>query len=456
MQTGKIPLIHRGLYAILILSLVLPGLVPPSRALQVEGMRIIMDVQPGKTYIFPMAVSISGSEAPMDVAIDVVGLGNYPGGSLKEVSPADDRGAYSARPFINVSAAAVHLKPGGRFPFNATIRVPRNTGNGGRYAGILIHQLPGPGTQSGAGVTTALLASVLLTVQGSNLTHTGSITDLQVGKVVSGMPVEVRTTLRNSGNHHYSGTLVNVTVSDAAGKVVATGSAPPLLFSLIPGNEVTLTAPLSAPLAPGSYTVKSEARIAEGAVPLDSRTAPLTITEPYVPPFQESSADLVPEREAILATPGGEVTVRFPRGSVISPVHVTVKPPMGTLPEAPVPAKAGTTALTLEGITGLLTMDATVVVKYTADDLKAAEGDPSRLSLARWDADKSRWTLLPTTVDQGERTLTAGTNRLGIMEVLGSPPPGAAATPGRIPGPDAIATVSVASAALLFLGRRRR
>jgi len=157
--------------------------------------------------------------------------------------------------------------------------------------------------------------------------------------------------------------------------------------------------------------VKSEARIAEGAVPLDSRNAPLTITEPYVPPFQESSADLVPEREAILATPGGEVTIRFPRGSVISPVHVTVKPPMGTLPEAPVPAKAGTTALTLEGITGLLTMDATVVVKYTADDLKAADGDPSRLSLARWDADKSRWTLLPTTVDQGERTLTAGTNR---------------------------------------------
>jgi hypothetical protein len=202
--------------------------------------------------------------------------------------------------------------------------------------------------------------------------------------------------------------------------------------------------------------VKSDARLAEGAAYLDSRTAPLTITEPYVPPFQESSADLVPEREAILATPGGEVTIRFPRGSVISPVHVTVKPPMGTLPEAPVPAKAGTTALTLEGITGLLTMDATVVVKYTDDDLKAADGDPSRLSLARWDADKSRWTLLPTTVDQGERTLTAGTNRLGIMEVLGSPPPGAAATPGRIPGPDAIATVSVASAALLFLGRRRR
>lgn len=151
--------------------------------------------------------------------------------------------------------------------------------------------------------------------------------------------------------------------------------------------------------------------------------------------------------------------MRFPRGSVISPVHVTVKPPMGNLPEVPVPAKAGTTALSLEGITGLLTMDATVVVKYTADDLKAADGDPSRLSLARWDAEKSRWTLLPTAVDTGQRTLTATTNRLGIMEVLGSPqtPPGAAATAGRIPGPDAIATVSVASAAaILFLGRRRR
>jgi hypothetical protein len=191
---------------------------------------------------------------------------------------------------------------------------------------------------------------------------------------------------------------------------------------------------------------------------LDSKTVPLTIEKAYVPPFQETAVDLVPDKEATLATPGGEVTISFPAGSVLAPVHVTVKPVAGTLPQVPSPATAGPTSLSVEGLTGLLSADATVTVRFTADDLAAAGGNPSRLYLARWDAGKNQWTFLPTTVDSVKKTLTVMTNQLGAMEVVSSPQPpaGAAAAPAKFPWPDAMVSVAVVSTAILLWSRKGR
>ena len=453
----------RGFYTIVLLALVLLAISIPATALRVEGMKIQLDVEAGKTYTYPMAVSSNADEPAMDVAIDVMGIGNYPAGSYKALSPAEDTGLYSARSFVTAETTRVHLNPGDRHPFNLTIRVPPDVGNGGRYAMILIHPVSAQGTAQGAGVSTALIASVLLTVQGSNLIRTGSITNLQVDEAPGGRSLEAQTTIRNTGNYHYYGTLVNITITDTSGRVVATGSTPPSFFSLFPGNEITLAAPISSALAPGSYTLKSEARIADGLMFLDSRTVPVTIASGYTPPFKESSIDLAPDRAGTLATQGGEVTILFPQGSVISPVHVTVEPVTGDLAPAPPLATAGSTSFVVGGVTGLLSKDATVKVKYTADDLKATRGDPSHLVIARWDADKSQWTLLPTASDASAKTLTITTNRLGTMAVMGSEQspaatqtiPAGTSSQGT-PWPDAPVTgVAISAALILWLAGKK-
>ena len=45
----------------------------------------------------------------------------------------------------------------------------------------------------------------------------------------------------------------------------------------------------------------------------------------------------------------------------------------------------GTTAFSVDGLTGLLAEDATVTVKYSQEDLDAAAGNPSKLVFARFD-----------------------------------------------------------------------
>jgi len=441
---------------IALLAVVLPlSLAVPSAALRVEGMKIMANLTPGGTYVQPMAVAIDPTDAPVDVAIDLMGIGNYPAGYYRGLSPADDTGPYTARPYITVTATKVHLNPGDRYPFNAIIKVPEQPGDGGRYAAILIHPVSAQGPGAGAGITTAMLVPVLVTLTGSNMSQAGSITGI-TADVTPGKPVLIETTLANTGNYHYYGALVNLTVTDPAGNVIATASSAPSFFALFPGNSMTIPVSVTAAFTPGTYTVTSVARIAQGLTLLDSRTSTLTITAAYTPPFQAASIDLTPDRDAALATPDGVVTVRFPAGSVIAPVHVTVKPPDVSLAAAPSTATAGSTSLSIEGITGLLARDATLTVKYSPADLKAAGGDSSKLVIARWDADVSQWTLLPTTVDSSAGTLTIQTNRLGIMEVMGSSQvPGPAASPTKTPGPDSLLIVAGSSASLLFFGRRK-
>jgi hypothetical protein len=255
-------------------------LIPAVPALHVDGVMILMDVQPGKTYLSPMGVSIDGKDPATDIAVDVMGFGQSGDGTYLGISPASDASPYSARSFVSVEAPAVHLDPGGSRSFNATIRVPEGVGSGGRYATIYIHPQASPAGGAGSGVVTAVLVPVMLTVAGTTLDETGTITDIRAGEPVEGQPVVILTTLKNTGNHHYYGAFVEVTVTDPTGKLVSAGSTKPSVWALIPGNGMTFRIPVTAVLTPGSYTVKAEARRAEGTVLLDTRTVALPIGIP--------------------------------------------------------------------------------------------------------------------------------------------------------------------------------
>jgi hypothetical protein len=416
---------------VLVLLFVAVCAVQPAAALKVEGDKIMVDVVPGTTYLFPMAISIDPTDSASDYAVDVLGFGqSVTGGSYTPLAAADDTSPYSARTFVTVDSPVIHLAPGQRQAFNATINVPQNVGAGGRYAIIYIH----PAATSGGGTTfaTAMIVPVMLTIQNSNLIETGTITGLSVGNIVAGQPITVSSTFQNTGNHHYYGVVNQVTVADASGNAVGTAKSNPAAFAMIPGQSVSFDTSFSTPLGVGTYTVKSNMLLGNNTV-LASNSTSITVNVAYIPPFQKSSVTVAPGSPATLTVPEGTVTISFPQGSVLADTTVTVSPYIGTLPALPAGATAGSTVFSVDGLNGLLASDATITVKYSQADLTAAGNDASKLVLGRYDS--NAWTLLPTTVDKNAMTLTASTNRFSTWAVIAAQSsPGAGAAPAGSAG----------------------
>ena len=207
--------------------------------------------------------------------------------------------------------SVIHIDPGQRKAFNATIRVPANIGDGGRYA--LIHIHPAATGTGQASFATAIIVPVLLTVKDSKLVETGTITGINVGDIVAGKPIMVATTLKNTGNHHYYGVVNQVTITDAAGNTVATAKANPMPNAVIPGQSVRFDAPVSTPLSVGTYTVKSDMMLESGTV-LDSSSTSVTVKEAYIPPFTESGKKISPDNPSTLTVPEGTITIFIPAG----------------------------------------------------------------------------------------------------------------------------------------------
>jgi hypothetical protein len=177
--------------------------------------------------------------------------------------------------------------------------------------------------------------------------------------------------------------------------------------------------------------------LGDGTV-LDSKTTTFDVKSSYVAPLKVTSITLTPQDPAVLASSDGVTTISFPAGAVISDVTVTLKPfSLDNLPSLPAGAKAGSTCFRIDGLTGLLSKDATVSVKYSDADLAAAGGDASKLVLARYDQSDSTWTLLKTDVNKDTTTLSATTNRFSTWAVLASSAKGTqtGGQPGDFLGP---------------------
>lgn len=447
---------HKVQLISLTVLLITSCLFSPAAALKVDGAKIMMDVKPGTTYVFPMALSIKADDAASDYQVEVTGFGqSIDGGFYSPLTAAEDTSICSGRTFIKMDFPVIHLEPGQRKAFNATISVPADVGDGGRYAIIHIHPAnTGTGQTS---VATAVTVPVLLTVSGSKITETGSITDVSIGDIVAGKPITVSTTLKNTGNHHYYKAVNRVTVTDRSGATVGTASTTPSANAVIPGQSVRFATPLSTALPVGTYTVKSEMLLESGSI-LDSRSMNFVVSEAYVPPFTAANVTVTAESPAILRVPEGTVVISFPQGAVLGEATVSIAPATGTLPAFQSGIMAGTTAFSVSGLSGLLAKDATVTVKYAAGDVAAADGDTSTLTLARYDRGEAGWTLLPTTVDTNARTLTATTNRFSTWAVVADQNKGPAAfNPAgtSAPGPDPLVACGILGIALLAWGTRR-
>lgn len=395
-------------------------------AISVDGARYIGSIAAGGKDIHRISIGISPDADATDATIEVMGLGQAMDRSFTPLSPTDDISPYSARTFISIDNSSIHIEPGSKKTVTATISIPSNVGPGGRYAAIYIRTL----APAGKSMSTAVLVPVLITISKTSPTISGSISNVDIGDVVIGQPITVKTTLKNTGNYHYTRSVNNVIVKDASGNVVASVATDPSAYSIIPGNTVQYIALPDVKSIPiGTYTVTSNVILEDGKV-LDEKTATFTVKTKYIPPVTESNITLSPASAGTLTSPDGRYTVIFPQGAVLGNAVVTMKPySKDQLKAAPTNAKLGATSFEIAGLSGLLSKDATISVSYSADDLSAAGGDPSQMKLAYYDTANNAWVILPTKVDSGSSTLTTTTNHLGVWTIMVSSSTSTSAAP---------------------------
>lgn len=400
---------------ITILLLVAILCIAPTSAITLDGTKYMGTIPAGGSGIHTMTISIGKDEKPADITITVMGFGQALNKGYSPLSPTEDLSPYSARPFISLSSATIHLTPGVPETVTATISLPSNVGSGGRYALIEVYPIP----EKGQLVTTEISVPVLITVSGTTPTISGSITNIEVADVVAGQPLSVITTLKNTGNYHYYHSVNQINIADANGVTLANISTSPAIDAVIPGSTVQYVGELNVKSLPvGSYKVTSKVLTADGNV-LDEKSISYEVKEAYIAPPDQASVMVSPGNPSLLQTPDGRYSVSFPQGAVFSTVNVSLKGySFNQLPPAPQGAKLGTSSFEITGLSGLLSKDATVKVKYSTDDLAAAGGEVSSLKLAYYDTAQNSWVILPTQVDTGSTILTTTTNHLSVWTVM--------------------------------------
>jgi hypothetical protein len=415
---------------------------------------IKVDVAPGETITHQMRLQLGEQDQAMDIAVDVMGFGVSTEGAIQAITAEEDTSPYSARSFITVNNSLFHLDPGKSQDITATISVPSDVGEGGRYAIIYIHQQQPAGSGS-TGSISAFNIPVLLTVKGSTPVHTGKITSLITGEVVSGEAVDIFTMFQNTGNHHYKVKGVAI-VKNAEGQTLDTIYVPVTDSPVLPGTlrELKATFIPKGELATEDYTISSEVMLEDGSL-LDEASSTLKVETPYTPPPAASDIKLTPSSASTLETEDGRISINFPQGAAVAPVDVSLRNyPVDQIPSTPSYINPTSTCFRVDGLIGVLAKQATVTVKYTNSDLGKAGGDASRLRLALWDEGNSRWTLLKTNVDAGAMILSASSNQMGTWAIV---------VVGPVTSEVKWAILVVVAAGvlfaltvILFLGRKRR
>jgi hypothetical protein len=408
--------------------LIIPISVSANPGLSVSNDAINVSVSPGQTLTETMGVSIGSADPATGISVQVGGLAQSPSGAYQFLDAAQDISQYSARSFISIDNSSFELQPGGSQNVTATIQVPQDVGNGGRYALIDITTQPAAGT-TGIGILTQVEVPVYLTITGSQITQTGKITGLTTSTITSGQPIDITTDFENTGNHHYK-VEDQVTVKNAKSKILDTMSIPLTTSSILPGmtRQLETTLNTTSSLAVGTYTIDSKVML-DGGTLLDETTSTFVVTAEYMPPapsttstvanqpLTATSANLSPSTATTLQSSDGTISVVFPQGAAVVPVEVSLQSYSNQLPALPVGLAAASSYFQVSGLTGLLAKNATVTVKYSADELSKANGNASSLKLLRFDSATNQWIVLTTKANTTAMTINASSDQMGVWAV---------------------------------------
>jgi hypothetical protein len=398
--------------------------------LTVSGGKIDSSISQSKDYSYTMTVS-NTSEEPMDIGVEVKGYGMSANNDFVVLESKDDNSPFTVRELLTASPGSFHLEPGNSQVVTVVAKIPSGIGDGGRYAIVFIHTVPKGGMVA---TISAVAARVLLTIDGSKLIHNSEITTLEKINGELGLLV----TVANKGNHHYKPNIKGFIKKGS--KILAAGSFESA-WPLIPGysRQYKLVLTNNETLPPDSYEAIIEVKDDSGNLVAqynssfnigETFTPVATSAPPVTPAVQASPTPLTsetisPANSALLELKDKGISISFPKGAVLAPVEVSLRSyPPEQLPSAPEGYLLTSNCFRVDGLTGLLSNEALVTVKYTSVDLEKAKGDASTLRLARWDEAKSQWTVLDTSLDKSVLTLSASTNQFSIWAVMVAPPAG--------------------------------
>lgn len=388
---------------------------PAAAQLGISPGSMDMTVGTGENNL-PSITVRNDSEKPVDFEVKLAGYGQATDGNTQVLEP--DTNPLSALEYIRFDPAQFHLEPGASQNIEVSASVPEDA-SGGRYAIVLV--IGRPAADEPITTISRLGVLVRLTVDGSRLIQQGSIKHVGAGVIEPDKPIVMKVTYANEGNIHYKVRSV-IAISDIDGNELEKVQSNALL--VLPGYSREISADWipDRDLEPGKYNMMARVLLEDGTL-IDESEGIFEVGSSYIPPSLPVRLALVSTSASILRTEDGRFSISFPQGAVFSQVEISLESyPVETLKAPPSGYQLTSTSFKVDGLSGLLAREATVTVKYTPDDLNKAEGDVTRLRLARWNELESQWMVLETKPDREEMTISASTNQFSIWAIMVAPP----------------------------------
>ena len=241
--------------------------------LHVIGSSIVLDMSPGQSEVSTITVS---SDSAMDLTVEVGGLSQTLDGSTIVLSPKDDTGPNTARPFIsNVDKSSLHLVSGVSQDIHVTISVPSGTTPGERYASIHLRQVATPN----ASFVIGEIIPVIINTTGYTPVFSGTISDLSLPNAYVGNVINFNTTFNNTGNCRLTGAKNVISIKDSSGTERWHNVTAIPGMSVLPLTPRLITVQYNTGLALGTYSVKSDITLTDGTV-LATKTVNFNVINP--------------------------------------------------------------------------------------------------------------------------------------------------------------------------------
>lgn len=433
--------IATGLLAIVaLLALILAASAPALAGLRLAGAIIQDTLAPGETASYVINVG-NTAEGPMDIAIDIRGLGNYLSGGPNTLQPSEDQSPYTARGYVSASPSSFHLEPGQSQDVTVNAALPADAGDGGRYATVYIYTIP-----SGSGMLTsaAVVSQLYITIENSNLIRSGDLTSLELAPPQSQQAFSVSATVLNTGNYHYKLSF-NGTVTNSQGQTVGETLQTNSIYTLIPTffqqvDQIPFN--IYSDLPAGVYTVEVEARTQEGVF-LDSGTVQFVLSDTYKPvPVRTLTTQLWGTSASWAMSEDGMLLEDVVSSSADSTINIfiengtTVLGPDGqplvamNISRMDPPPSAPTgyemiSAFRFEPDGATFDPEARFTVKYSQSDIPKGVKE-NRLEIAVLNPSSLQWQILNSDVNAGANTITFSTGHLSVYALI-SPPASASA-----------------------------
>ncbi|MCX6011903.1 MAG: hypothetical protein NTV30_00525, partial [Chloroflexi bacterium] len=305
-----------------LVSWLIPGTASASPGLTVNGALFEADVSPGENITHDIKISLSDDKKPVTINLEVGGFGQNPDGTCNPVEANKDIFAYSACSFITLDTYTLRLNSGETRHVKASIRIPSDVSDGGKYAVIRLSNQSDDKKQ--LSVALSINIPILLTLSNSTPVHTGQVESINISKILNHKPIELYTDYKNTGNHHYKIRGI-MYIKDNSDKVLATLYSSAGVTSILPEQlrriKFSFIPTNSLPL--GNYRVESVV-ISEDNQILAQKEIALDITETYQPPVPIASIVVKPTSEATIKTSDEQISVTFPAGSVTADAGISL------------------------------------------------------------------------------------------------------------------------------------